>query len=515
MSRFWRLLAAILALFWTASAQADGVSEAAPGVVRIIAVVDGPYGLEGSKGTGFAITPTRIVTNAHVVKDVYYASYPSGILVVPSNTKARVKARIIGFDPDTDLALLEVEGARFAPLRIFGGAFREGSAVVALGYPGAVDDLTGVDEIVPQAAVRSNGFYSNLRKSNGLEGLLHDAGISNGNSGGPLLDVCGRVVGVNTRVTINRPGGSSWGFAISPAELRAFLKRNGQSIGVVDDECVPPEVAEARKLAEQAKAEQEKTKAELEAKAKADAERQQQLALIQEERDNRMALSALLLVLAALAGAYGLIAQHKQDPENPQPWKARIGWGGAVALVLIAATTFLTRPSLSDPLFPVTPPGAGSEAADDTALASGAASDAASTEPAKKISCTIDEGRSEYYATEPVPVTLSISESGCVNGRTQYAASGNGAWERVSVPKQEDAVARLTFDPKAMTYVQERWLPDEETLAAARSAKDKLPSQSCGLPDEGRKKLADAQRNITSAMTSAPDERLVYRCTAE
>lgn len=515
MSRYWRLLAALLTLFWIVPAQADGVSEAAPGVVRIIAVVDGPYGMQGSKGTGFAISSTRIVTNAHVVKDVYYASYPAGILVVPSNTKARVKARIIGFDAVTDLALLEVEGTRFTPLRIFGGAFREGSAVVALGYPGAVDDLTGVDEIVPQAAVRSNGIYSNLRKSNGLEGLLHDAGISNGNSGGPLLDICGRVVGVNTRVTINRPGGSSWGFAISPAELRAFLKRNGQSTGVVDDECIPPEVAEARKLAEQAKAEQEKTKADLEARAKADAERQQQLAVIQDERENRMALSALLLVLAALAGAYGLIAQHKQDPENPQRWKARIGWGGAVVLVVIAATAFLTRPSLSDPLFPAALPEASGEADAGAAAASGTASTAASAEPAKKISCTIDEGRSEYYATAPVPVTLSISENGCVNGRTQYAASGDGAWERVSVPKQEDAVARLTFDPKAMTYVQERWLPDAETMATARAAKDKLPSQACNLPDPGRKQLAQAQRTITSAMTSAPDERLVYRCKAE
>lgn len=510
MTRFLRILAALLALVWAAPSLADGVSEAAPGVVRIIAVVDTPYGLQGSKGTGFAISPTRIITNAHVVKDVYYASDPSGILVVPSNTRARVKARIIGFDPDTDLALLEVEGARFTPLRIFGGAFRDGSAVVALGYPGAVDDLTGVDEIVPQAAVRSNGFYSNLRKSNGLEGLLHDAGISNGNSGGPLLDVCGRVVGVNTRVTINRPGGSSWGFAISPTELRAFLKRNGQSVGVVDDECVPPEVAEARKLAEQAKAEQEKTKAELEARTKADAERQQQLALIQEERDNRMALSALLLVLAVLAGAYGLIAQHKQDPENPQPWKARIGWGGAVVLIVIAATAFLTRPSLSDPVFSVAEPAA----SEDADTASGAPADAASAEPARKISCTIDEGRSEYYATDPVPVTMSISDNGCVNGRTQYAASGDGAWERVSVPKQENVVARLTFDPKAMTYVQERWLPDDETLASARAAKDKLPNQSCGLPEDSRKQLAEAQRSITSAMTSAPDERLVYRCKA-
>lgn len=514
MKRFWRAFAAVLAFMWLAPALADGVSEAAPGVVRIIAVVDSPYGLQGSKGTGFAISPTRVVTNAHVVKDVYYASYPSGILVVPSNTKARVKARIVGFDPETDLALLEVEGARFTPLRIFGGAFREGSGVVALGYPGAVDDLTGVDEIAPQAAVRSNGIYSNLRKSNGLEGLLHDAGISNGNSGGPLLDVCGRVIGVNTRVTINRPGGSSWGFAISPAELRAFLKRNGQNIGVVDDECVPPEVAEARKLAEQAKADQEKARVEMEARSRADAERQQRIALIGEQRDNRIAVAALLLVMAALAGAYGLIAQNRQGPENPQTWKARIGWGGAVMLLVVAATVFLTRPSLSDPVF-VAPAGQSSAAAADPAVTASAAATAAAAEPDRKISCTIDEGRSEYFATEPSPVALSISASGCVNGRTQYAASGDGAWQRVSVLKQEDAVSRLTFDPKAMTYVHERWLPDGAIMADVRATKDMLPSQACDLPDAGRMQLAQAQRTITSAMTSAPDERLVYRCKAQ
>jgi hypothetical protein len=111
------------------------------------------------------------------------------------------------------------------------------------------------------------------------------------------------------------------------------------------------------------------------------------------------------------------------------------------------------------------------------------------------------------------PVNLTIDGEGCVNGRTQYAASGD-AWQRVSVPKSESAVARLTFDPKDMTYTQERWLPDDETLASARAAKDKLPGQTCGMGAGERKKLAEAQRSIVTGMSNAPDEKLVYRCKA-
>lgn len=514
MQRFWRILAAVLAVVWLVPAHADGVEDARPSVARIIAAIELPDGsLRYGMGSGFAISPNRIVTNAHVVELVRNSYEPSAILIVPSNTRKKGKARIIGYDRAKDLALLEVEGVSFTPLKLFGAPVRQGGEVVGLGFPGNVADLTDGSVIDPAPAVRSDGIFSHLDKSGGIDGLIHTANIAHGHSGGPLVDRCGRVLGVNTRITVNDQNDHGFGFAISISELRAFLKRNGQSASVVDDECVPPEVAEARKIAEQAKAEQEKAKAEMEAKAKADADRQLQLAAIQEERDNRMALAALLLVLSALAVAYALIAQNRQDPENPQPWKARIGWGAAAALIVVAATLFLTRPSLSDPAIHAASP-ATSGAADDAAGASEPAADgsAAATEPARKISCTIDEGRSDYHAYDPSAVSLSISENGCVNGRTQYAASGDGGWQRVAVPKQENVVSRLTFDPATMTYIHERWMPDDGTLATARAAKDKLPSQACGLPVDGRKRLADAQRNITSAMTSAPDERLVYRC---
>lgn len=348
MTRFWRSLAALLAAFWMVPAQADEVGTASQNVVRIIAVVDGPYGLEVGTGTGFAISPTRIVTNAHVVEKVYNSSGRSGIGIVPFNTSKRIIARIVAYDPNKDLAVLEVEGARFTPLKLYGGSFKDGSDVVALGYPGNVDRLTDASVIEPQAAVRAGGNFSNMSEIRGVDVMLHTAQIAHGNSGGPLVDSCGRVLGVNTYVTDNSQGDSSFAFAVSGSELRAFLKRNGQNFAMADSECVPPEVAEARKIAAAAKAEQDKTRADLNARAVQDQQRQAHLARLHEERDNRMAIAALLLVMAALAGAYALIAGSKQDPENPNPWKARIGWGAAALLAIGAMTAFLTRPSLSE-----------------------------------------------------------------------------------------------------------------------------------------------------------------------
>ncbi len=517
---FRRILAALVALVLLlplTSAQADEVSQAGQNVVRVVAIIDGPAGVQAWTGTGFAISPSLIVTNAHVVAQVYYATGSAVIGIVPSKTRQRITARIVAFDPEKDLALLEVEGISFTPLKIYGGAFRDGSDVIALGYPGNVDDLIDSDVISPQAPLRSAGHFSNMTKIGGMDGLLHDAGIAHGNSGGPLVDRCGRVVGVNTKVTSNNSGDASFGFAISSGELLAFIKRQGRSVSVADGECVPPEVAESRKVAANVKADLEKAKHDLKVQAEADALRQHNMAETQDLRENRMAVAALLLVMAALAGAYAIVTQNQQRAAGAANWKARIGWGAAALLVLGAAGTFLTRPSFADAAPSPDPSSAASGAAD----AAGAISDpnpvpvaAEAQNTGRKLICTIEEGRSHYTMTDPAPVTLAITDQGCVNGRTQYVPSGDGAWQRVSVPQSEPAVARLTFDPKEMSYTQERWLPDDATLATVRATKAKVPAQTCAISAEDRKALAAAQRSISSEMTSSPDERLVYRCKA-
>lgn len=496
--------------------RADPVSLAGDSVVRVIAAGDtGDGNFEIGTGTGFAISKTRIVTNAHVVDLVWNARGDSDLQVVPSNGIKRLRARIVAFDPDKDLALIEADEADFKPLTLFGGAFREGTKVVALGYPGNVDRLTGASVIRPQAPVRSEGNFSNFRKAYGAEQLLHTADIAHGNSGGPLLDQCGRVLGVNTLVTENQQGDASFGFAISFNELRSFLRRENQQVALVDDECVSEEELANRKLLSDAEKARQQANAEAEQRRRDETRQRNALAEIQDQRENRMALAALALVLAALVGGYAMIAHGKGEAQ-----RAKQAGGGAVVLLLAAIALFWSRPSLpkGDELPPVQPGAESSVEASDGA--NGAASDestgsASSAPGSAKLSCTIDEGRSDYYQTQPAPLEFSIDDAGCVNGRTQYVRSGNGAWQRVSVPKKEAVVSRLTWDPKNRTYYNERWYPDEATLSQVRAVKGRLTSQSCGIDASTLRQLTEAQRETMDNMQTEPDERLVYRCTGE
>src|SRR3546814_19195096 len=93
--------------------------------------------------------------------------------------------------------------------------------VVALGYPGNVDLATARsanDYITPRTPTRSEGNMSNLQTVDGVAMLIHTAKISRGNSGGPLVDQCGRIVGINTAITRADDGDSPFAFAISGRE---------------------------------------------------------------------------------------------------------------------------------------------------------------------------------------------------------------------------------------------------------------------------------------------------------
>src|SRR5690606_29926332 len=117
--------------------------------------------------------------------------------VVPSEGDKSFQGRLIAIDPDRDLALIEFSGVRLPPLTLYGGAVNEGDSLIALGYPGNVDLATArsaADFIKPQSPVRSQGNFSGLRRLQGTSVLLHTAAIARGNSGGPLMDRCGRVL---------------------------------------------------------------------------------------------------------------------------------------------------------------------------------------------------------------------------------------------------------------------------------------------------------------------------------
>jgi S1-C subfamily serine protease len=168
-------------------------------------------------GSGFAIDRGRIVTNHHVVAGAEE--------VTVRRRGRRVPARVVGSDPSTDLALLRLrpeEGDRLEALRLGdSGRVRPGDAAVVIGNPfGLARTLTaGVVSSTSRRIDAPDGFP--IRNA-----VQTDAAVNPGNSGGPLLDERGRVIGV-----ISQGRGDGIAFAVPVDTLKAVipqLERNGR-----------------------------------------------------------------------------------------------------------------------------------------------------------------------------------------------------------------------------------------------------------------------------------------------
>ena len=494
MLRFLFLLLALAG--FAMPARADDISAAGRSVVRVVVIAfeDGEV-VDFGHGSGFAVAPNRIVTNAHVVQVA--ADAPKDVVavgVVPSEGNQSYRARIIAVDPARDLALLELDEGRLPPITLFTGAIDDGSPVAALGYPGNVDLATArsaEDYITPLPPTRSIGIFSNVRPINGITTLLHTANIARGHSGGPLLDQCGRVLGVNTLITRSQEGDATFAFAVANRELTAFLREARQPFQTTGAECV--------NMADRLRADQERTAAEqrareAEAATRAQAARERAFAQVQERRENRLAIAVLLLVLSLLAfgGAGILFVKNRQ--------RQAIGLAGLGGVLLIAAViAFFTRPSLAGA---EAPPG---EAETNQAEA------AAPTRFAGRNTCTLVPERSRVTISSTADVPLEWSETGCVNARTQYARNGE-TWSRVLVPAGEQAVSVLEFKPSSGEYVVTRYLLDAQAMARVRQLRRDVDVKSCTADQEARTILADQQREIGAVLPRLPNERLVYRC---
>ncbi|KHA63095.1 trypsin-like peptidase domain-containing protein, partial [Sphingomonas sp. Ant20] len=297
-------LAALIGI--AAPASADDISATGRGVVRVvtIAVVDDQV-VGFGHGSGFAVAPNRIVTNAHVVE--LAERYPDNVVVgvVPTEGDKSYQGKVIAYDVQRDLALIEFTGARLPQTALYTGPIDEGGAVVSLGFPGNVDLATArsaADYIRPTSPVRSEGVFSGRRSLSDVEVLLHTANIARGNSGGPLLDRCGRVIGVNSAITRGEEGDSTFGFAIADTELAAFLREAKQPYSAVGTPCTSIEErlrqdsdADVRAAADAAAA-----RRDVATQAALSRERALEQARIEAERrrENVMAIAGLLLVAA-------------------------------------------------------------------------------------------------------------------------------------------------------------------------------------------------------------------------
>ncbi|MGJ4747621.1 S1C family serine protease [Leptospira sp. SA-E8] len=164
-------------------------------------------------GSGFILNKEGyILTNDHVVRNF------DKFKVVFKNVKEPVSAKLIGTDPMIDVALLKVEANQdFQPIEIGdSSAVKVGDWAIAIGAPfGLEQSMTvGVISKVGRGGIDNSGVHY----------IQTDAAINQGNSGGPLLDINGRVVGIN-RMIVSPSGGSiGLGFAIPINEAKAIVE---------------------------------------------------------------------------------------------------------------------------------------------------------------------------------------------------------------------------------------------------------------------------------------------------
>ena len=186
-------------------------------------------------GSGFIVRDDGlIVTNAHVV------SGAERIQVRLADGR-RFDARLVGKDSRVDLAVLQIEGVRGLPVLPLGdsNAVRVGEFVLALGNP------FGLDQTVSFGIVGRKGAPVDM-PSPGFDFIQTDAAVNPGNSGGPLVNMAGEVIGVNSRAV----RGGSIGFAIPANLVRSLIPQLvakgkvewgwlGVGIDEVPDEDVP------------------------------------------------------------------------------------------------------------------------------------------------------------------------------------------------------------------------------------------------------------------------------------
>jgi S1-C subfamily serine protease len=182
----------------------------APGVVTVLS----QFGSEGGEGSGFVLNGDgEIVTNAHVVTtgegdaikraSAVYVEFADG---------NRVGAKVLGHDPNADVALLRVDtkGLKLRPLPLGDSEkVAVGKPVAAIGSPfGQAQSLSvGIVSAVDRSVASLTQFA--------ISGAIQtDAAINPGNSGGPLVGPDGRVIGINQQIQSKSGGGEGVGFAV-------------------------------------------------------------------------------------------------------------------------------------------------------------------------------------------------------------------------------------------------------------------------------------------------------------
>lgn len=192
-----------------------------------------------SLGSGFIVDPSGIiVTNNHVIADAEE-------ITVSLDDNSQYKATLVGKDTKTDLAVLKIEAKKALPYVNFGDSdgARVGDWVIAIGNPYGLGGTVTAGIISARARDINAGPFDDF--------LQTDAAINRGNSGGPMFNMKGEVVGINTAIFSPTGGSVGIGFAVPSALAEPIIKqlREGKKITRgwlgVKIQAVSPEIAES------------------------------------------------------------------------------------------------------------------------------------------------------------------------------------------------------------------------------------------------------------------------------
>lgn len=188
-------------------------------------------------GSGFFISPSHVLTNAHVIGDA------RDIFLINGKTEGLRRARLLrrAVDGGRDFALLAldqpvaVQALRFAPDP------QRTERVSAWGFPGAVsgDDpkfralLAGKSQTAPEVVYSDGVVNVVLDRTPRL--IVHSATVSQGNSGGPLVNAAGHVVGINTFIKLDDESYRQSSLAIVASSVMDFLREAGVPFALADD----------------------------------------------------------------------------------------------------------------------------------------------------------------------------------------------------------------------------------------------------------------------------------------
>lgn len=184
------------------------ISADARSIVKIVA--DDPGCGQQTEGTGFVYAPGHVLTNAHVVAGARTVSIVSD----GSGASIGLSARVVRFDPDTDIAVLDVPGLVRAPLALHGPA-APGSPAEVVGYPENGPFTPVPARIAARLPVTGPNIY--LTATVTRQVYILRATVRPGNSGGPLLAPDGRVDGVVFATSTTDP---DTGYALTAAQVR-------------------------------------------------------------------------------------------------------------------------------------------------------------------------------------------------------------------------------------------------------------------------------------------------------